>query len=75
MKVLDRQVSRDGDAGYCLANRVRYQVYYEASADLLCKGMDNQCTAGACMRAAAQVYVEDGTDGVPAETVRAMCKS
>ncbi|CAM9477230.1 unnamed protein product, partial [Ectocarpus sp. 6 AP-2014] len=74
-KVLDREVSRDGDAGYCLAKRVRHQVYYGASADLLCKSVGNQCTAGACMRAAAQVYAGDGTDGVPAETVRAMCKS
>ncbi|CAN0339690.1 unnamed protein product, partial [Ectocarpus sp. 6 AP-2014] len=74
-KVLDREVSRDGDAGFSLAKRVRHQVYYGASADLLCKGVGNQCTAGACMRAAAQVYAGDRTDGVPAETVRAMCKS
>ena len=68
-------MSRDGDAGYFLAKRVRNQVYYEASADLLCKGIGNQCTAGACMRAAAQGDAGDGTDGVPAETVRAMCMS
>lgn len=72
-KVLDRQVSMDGDPGYCLAKRVRNQVYFEASGDLLCSGKGNQCSAGDCMRAATQVYAGDGKDGVPVETVRAMC--
>ncbi|CAB1104707.1 unnamed protein product [Ectocarpus sp. CCAP 1310/34] len=73
-KVLDRQMTHDGDPGYCLAKRVRNQVYYDTSIDLDCHGKGNQCSAGTCMKAALQVFAGEARDGIPSEIVRAMCK-
>ncbi|CAB1107193.1 unnamed protein product [Ectocarpus sp. CCAP 1310/34] len=68
-----RQLKLDGDPGYCLAKRVRNQVYYDTSTDLLAKGAGNQCTAAECMVAALKVFSGGGNKGIPTEIVRAMC--
>ncbi|CAN0205426.1 unnamed protein product, partial [Pylaiella littoralis] len=54
--VLDRQTQRGEDVGYCLATRVRNQVYHEAAKDLGCYGAGNQCKAAKCMSAALGVF-------------------
>lgn len=72
--ILDRQTQRGEDVGYCLATRVRNQVYHEAAKDLGCYGAGNQCKAGKCMSAALGVFAGKGKAAVPTETVRALCK-
>ncbi|CAN0270438.1 unnamed protein product [Ectocarpus sp. 4 AP-2014] len=73
-KVLDRQERLDGDPGFCVARRVRNQVYFDTSLALQCTGKGNQCGAGDCMKAALQVYAGVGKEGMPSEIVRALCK-
>ncbi|CAB1113345.1 unnamed protein product [Ectocarpus sp. CCAP 1310/34] len=60
------------DPGYCVAKRVRNQVYYDTAKDLGCFGRGNQLKAGECMRAATKVFAGDGNDGLPTEVVKAM---
>lgn len=64
----------DDDPGYCLAKRVRNQIYYDTSTDLLAVGAGNQCQAGKCMIAALKVFAGKNNDGIPTEIVSAMCK-
>jgi len=71
--IQERSVKLDGNPGYCMAKRVRNQVYYEASLDLGCTGQGNQCKAGPCMLAAIDLFAGKGDIGLPAEVVRAMC--
>ncbi|CAM9175591.1 unnamed protein product [Ectocarpus sp. 12 AP-2014] len=63
--ILDRQIELDGDPGYCLAKRVRNQIYYESSTDLGAVGVGNQCKAGKCMLAAVEMFAGKKMVGSP----------
>lgn len=71
--VLARQKRLDRSPPYCLAKRVRNQVYYETSKDLGCTGAGNQVPAAPCMNAALQVFAGEGKDGLPPDLVKALC--
>ena len=72
--VLARQNMHRENDGYCLATRVRNQIYYEAAKDLQCTGAGNQCPPGKCMAAAINIFAGKGKAAIPLETVRALCK-